>query len=213
MHGQVDRQEEGREPIMGKVISNMSMSLDGFIEDANGSVEQVFEWYTAGPVKTESANENLEFNQSEEDAAFLQEEMAGIGALIAGRKLFDVADGWQGTHPVGAPVVVVTHRIPTVEEWGFDRTNTSFVTEGIEAALAKAQQLAGDKVVMVASPTITQQLLDLGLLDVITVDLAPVVLGSGTPYLANLASAPVRLGNPRIVRGNRVTHLRYDVIR
>jgi hypothetical protein len=65
---------------------------------------------------------------------------------------------------------------------------------------------------MVASPTITQQLLNLGLLDVITVDLAPVLLGGGTPYLANL-DAPVRLDNPRIVRGNRITHLSYDVIR
>lgn len=197
---------------MGEVISNMSMSLDGYIEDANGSVAEVFEWYTAGPVETASANENLTFNQAEEDAAFLQQEMGNIGALIAGRKLFDVADGWQGKHPVGVPVVVVTHRIPTEEEWGYDRSLTHFVTEGIEAALAKAQELAGDKNVSVASPSVTQQLLNKNLLDVITVDLAPVLLGGGTPYLANLEDK-VRLDNPRIVRGNRATHLSYDVIK
>ena len=199
---------------MSKVISNLSMSLDGFIEDATGSVELLFEWYTAGPVETATSNEHLEYRQSEDDADFTQQMAGRLGALIAGRKLFDVASGWQGSHPTGVPVVVLTHTVPTEEEWPFDRSRTTFITEGgIEAAVAKAKELAGGKDVVIASPNVAQQALDAGLLDTITVDLVPVLLGSGTPYWANLQSAPVRLENPLVRKGNRVTHLSYDVIR
>ena len=102
---------------MGRVISNMSMSLDGFVEDADGSVDRLFEWYTAGPVGTETANADIPLSRSAEDAEFFRESVSGIGALVAGRRLFDVAGGWNGVHPTGAPVFVVTHRVPTAEEW------------------------------------------------------------------------------------------------
>jgi dihydrofolate reductase len=198
---------------MGLVFSNLSMSLDGFIEDANGSVDHLFEWYNVGPVETESANANVKFRQSAEDAKHLHETIATIGALIAGRRLFDVAHGWNGTHPAGVPVFVVTHRIPTPQEWPHRDAPFTFVTDGVDSAIAQAKAVAGDKDVVIASPSIVRQALDAGLLDVITVDLAPYLLGSGTPYFANLASAPVRLDNPTIHPGDRVTHLRYRVLR
>lgn len=198
---------------MGQVISNLSMSLDGFIEDANGSVESVFEWYDAGPVEMKSANPDVSFRLSAEDAAFLRETMASIGALVAGRRLFDVAGGWQGAHPAGVPVFVVTHRVPTREEFPYPDAPFTFVTDGVESAIAQAKAAAGDKDVSIASPSIAQQALNAGLLDVITVDLAPFLLGAGTPYFAKLASAPVRLDEPTIRAGSRVTHLRYRVLR
>ncbi len=199
---------------MSKLISNLSMSLDGFIEHPTDGVTQLFEWYTAGPVETATANENLDYRQTEDDADFTQEMSSRLGALVAGRRLFDIASGWQGAHPTGVPVVVLTHSVPTEQEWPFDRSLTTFVTEGgIHAAVAKAKELAGEKDVVIASPNVAQQALDAGLLDTITVDLVPVILGSGTPYWANLQSAPIRLENPLVRKGNRVTHLSYDVIR
>lgn len=196
---------------MGRVFSNMSMSLDGFIEDADGSVDQLFEWYTSGPVETKTANEGVTFNQSDEDAELMEEVVAGIGALVTGRTLFDLTQGWGGSHPVGVPVVVVTHNVPTAEEWPHQDAPFTFVTDGIEAAIAKAKELAGDKDVVIASTTIAQQALDAQLLDVISVDLVPYLLGSGKPYFANLANKPVRLENPTIRKGNRATHLTYEV--
>jgi len=73
--------------------------------------------------------------------------------------------------------------------------------------------VADDKDVSIASPSIAQQALNAGLLDVITIDLVPCLLGSGTPYFARLASTPVRLDEPEVRRGSRVTHLRYRVVR
>ena len=198
---------------MGLVISNLSMSLDGFIEDANGRVDRVFEWYSAGPVEMKSANPDVSFRLSADDAAFFTQTVASIGALIAGRKLFDVARGWNGVHPAGVPVFVVTHRIPTPQEFPHPDAPFTFVTDGVESAIAQAKMTAGDKDVSIASPSIAQQALNAGLLDVITIDLAPVLLGSGTPYFARLASTPVRLDEPEVRRGSRVTHLRYRVLR
>ena len=200
--------------LMTRVVSNLSMSLDGFIEDSAGNVGPLFDWYTAGPVETATANETIDHRQSEEDADFTQEMAGQLGALITGRKLFDVAGGWQGAHPTGVPVVVLTHAVPSVDEWPFDRSRTTFVTEGgIEAAVTTARELADGKDIVIASPMVAQQALDAGLLDAITVDLVPVLLGAGTPYWANLQSAPVHLENPTVRQGNRVTHLSYNVIR
>src|SRR5262245_54751763 len=135
---------------MGLVISNLSMSLDGFIEDSDGRVDQLFEWYTAGPVESESANPDIQHRQSAEGAEFLQENIKSIGALVAGRRLFDVAHGWNGAHPTGVPVFVVTHRIPTAQEWPHKDAPFTFVTDGIESAIAKAKAAAGDKNVVIA---------------------------------------------------------------
>jgi hypothetical protein len=67
--------------------------------------------------------------------------------------------------------------------------------------------------VSAASTTVVQQCLDAGLLDEIVVNLAPVLLGTGIPFFANLASAPVRLADPVVIEGTGVTHLRYRVLR
>ena len=198
---------------MGHVVSNLSMSLDGFIEDAEGRVDELFEWYTAGSVATKTANPDIPLRQSAEDAEFFEETVAGHGALITGRRLFDVAAGWNGVHPTGLPVFVVTHRIPTTQEWPHHDAPFTFVTDGLASAVAQATAAAGDKDVVIASPNIAQQALELGLLDVITVDLVPYLLGSGTPYFASLASGPVRLDEPTIRPGSRVTHLSYRVLR
>ena len=97
--------------------------------------------------------------------------MPSLGALVCGRTLFDVAEGWQGRHTLDVPVVVVTHRVPT--DWidAHPDAPFSFVTDGVETAIARAQEVARDRVVAVAGGTIARQCLDLGLLDEVAVDL------------------------------------------
>jgi dihydrofolate reductase len=97
------------------------------------------------------------------------------------------------------------------EGWPRDDAPFTFVTDGIESAVAQAKALAGEKDVAVATPTITQQCLNAGLLDAISVDLVPVLLGEGIPFFATLRNAPVMLEDPVVTEGTRVTHLYYRV--
>jgi dihydrofolate reductase len=109
---------------------------------------------------------------------------AGLGAVVVGRELFDLTGGWRGTHPLGVPVVVLTHEPPT--DWDYPGAeNFSFVSDGIEAAVALAQQVAGKKNVGVAAGTIARQCLEAGLLDEVAVDLVPVVMGKDGPISAS----------------------------
>lgn len=194
---------------MSTTIANMSVSLDGYVNHPTDGVTSLFEWYSAGGEVELDIDPRYRYQLDDNSAALLSEAVGAIGALVAGRRLFDEAQGWGGQHPVGAPVVVLTHRPPT--DWP-DGTSIHFVTEGIEAAIARAKQLADGKDVALASPTITQQALAAGLLDVIAVDLVPVFLGAGVRWFDNLGTDPIRLGNPRVVPGNRVTHLHYPVL-
>lgn len=191
---------------MSKVIANMSMSLDGFIADPADGIDLLFGWMGNGDVEVPTAIE-WTFRMSPASAEYMREALSSVGALIAGRHLFDVTQGWGGTHPVGAPVVVVTHEPPA--DW--PHTDTFTFVDSVEKAVAVAKELAGDKDVVVASAKITQQCLDAGLLDAINVDLVPVVLGEGVRWLENLGTAPVQLGNPTVIEGNGVTHLSYPV--
>jgi dihydrofolate reductase len=133
-----------------------------------------------------------------------------VGALVAGRRLFDIADGWNDSHPAGAPVVVVTHSPPADagERW----PRTSFV-DGVEAAIARAREIAGDKNVTIASANVIQQALDLGLVDEVCVSLVPVLFGEGVPYFAKLDRGHLLLEDPVVVQGHRALHLRYAVRR
>ncbi|MBO0839020.1 MAG: dihydrofolate reductase family protein, partial [Actinobacteria bacterium] len=91
-------------------------------------------------------------------------------------------------------------------------STVSFDTGGIESAMAKASEIAGDKVIALGSPTVIQQCLALGLVDRIQVKVVPVLMGDGIRLFGPLTSAPVQLGNPVVSEGNGVTHLYYDVL-
>jgi dihydrofolate reductase len=106
--------------------------------------------------------------------------------------------------------VVLTHRLP--DDRPAADENFVFVTEGIEAAVATAKKIAGDKDVGVNGGQMAQQCLDAGLLDEVHVDLVPVLLGDGTPFFSGLATKPVQLDGPiSVVEGVGVTHLAYRV--
>ena len=194
---------------MATVVADMSMSLDGFIADRNDQVGPLFDWYQTGPVTTPSADEKWTYETDEASAEQLREGLRTVGALIAGRRLFDLAKAWGGRHPMGCPVIVFSHTVP--EGWPRDDAPFTFVTDGVESAVAQAKTIAGDKIVAVASPTITQQCLNLGLLDVIRVNLVPVLLGDGIRFFDHLAKTPIMLDDPEVTEGLRVTHLQYRV--
>jgi dihydrofolate reductase len=185
------------------------MSLDGFIADPHDEVGPLFDWYRTGPVTTPSASEEWHYKTDEASAEQLREALHSVGALICGRRLFDLTHAWGGRHPIGCPVVVVTHTVP--EGWPREDAPFTFVTDGVESAVAQAKALAGDKIVAVATPTITQQCLNAGLLDAIRVDLVPVLLGDGIRFFDNLRDTPVMLEDPTVTEGMRVTHLEYRV--
>jgi dihydrofolate reductase len=195
---------------MGKVLTHMTMSLDGYIADPADQVGELFDWYQSGAVSVPSANENVAFTVDEAGAGVLRDLTANVGALVSGRRLFDITDGWNDAHPVGAPVVVVTHRTPAnaAERW----PRTTFV-DGVEAAIAKARQIAGDKDVTIASASVIQQALDLGLVDEVCVSLVPVLFGEGVPYFSGLGRGHLLLEDPVVVQGHRALHLRYPVRR
>ena len=199
---------------MGTVVAQASMSLDGYIAKADNSIGRLFDWYEAGDVEQTTAMSGLTFRLTPASAAYWREWTADLGAIVCGRTLFNVVDGWGGRHPMDAPVVVVTHHVPT--EWARNHPDApfDFVTDGVAAALARAQEIAGPGTVALTAGTIAAQCLQLGLLDVVAIDLVPVVMGGGRPFFPGLPIEDVPLGDPEVcLPSARVTHLRMPVLR
>ena len=197
---------------MTKIVTGATMSLDGFIADPqDGGFEYLFQWYGNGDVEIRTANAQMSFRTTAEDAEHLRELMTNTGALVVGRRLFDMTGGWGGRHPMDVPTVVLTHTVP--DGWERESQSFAFVTEGgIEAAVAKARELAGDKWVGLNGGQIARQALEAGLLDEVHVDLVPVLLGEGVPFFGKIEGAPVQLEGPvRVREGKGVTHLAYAV--
>ena len=193
---------------MTKIYTGASMSLDGYVSGPEESgFEYLFEWYGNGDVVVETAMPDLSPSMTEMGAAHFREQIENCGALVVGRKLYDSTNAWGGRHPMDVPVVVLTHNPPSPDNDSF-----VFVTEGIEAAISKARELAGDKHVGLNSGEIASQALQAKLIDEVWIDLVPVLLGAGTPFFAQLGAAPVALEGPYSVQeGTGVTHLRYRV--
>jgi dihydrofolate reductase len=198
---------------MSKVFTGASMSLDGYISGpAETGFEHLFKWYANGDVVVPTTKPDMTFRMSEASAAHFRSIIDNTGALVVGRRLFDSMGAWGGNHPMGRPVVVVTHSVP--DGWPREDAPFTFATDGIESAIENAKALAGDKVVGVNGGTIARQCLNAGLLDEIWVDLVPVLLGGGTPFFDQLKDVPVELEGPiSVVQGTDVTHLRYRVRR
>jgi dihydrofolate reductase len=194
---------------MSKIIALMSMSLDGFVATKDDGVEEVFQWYFSGDVEVPmGGGDPMTFKVSAASAGHLRGLAAELGAMLTGRRTFEVAQGWGGNHAWG-PAFVLTHQVPA----GWPRPNSTvhFVTDGVESAVRQAKAAAGGKSVGVHGADTIQQLLNAGLLDEIHVDVAAVLLGSGVRLFDRLAQAPILLGNPKVIQGTGVTHLRYPV--
>ena len=201
---------------MGKVSAGATMSLDGFIAGPNDTgFDLLFKWYGAGDVEVPMPDSTAGVptpRVSPATAELMRAEQARLGALVVGRHLYDLVGGWGGRHPLGVTTIVLTHWPP--EDRPQADEDFVFVTEGITAAVARAQEIAGDRDVGVNGGQMARQALEAGLLDEIGVDLVPVILGAGTPLFADLGSPPVEFEGPiLVVQGIGVTHLRYRVIR
>jgi dihydrofolate reductase len=193
---------------MSKVVAIMSMSLDGYVADPNDGVAEVFDWYlNSGDVEFHTGGSDpMTFKVSGPSAEHLRSLTSGLGAMLTGRRTFEIAHGWGGNHAWG-PAFVVTHQVPA----GWPRPNSTvhFVLDGIESAVKQAKTAAGGKSVGVHGADTIQQCLNAGLLDEIHVDIVALLLGSGVRLFDRLAGAPVVLGNPTVIQGIGVTHLRY----
>jgi dihydrofolate reductase len=209
---------------MGRVRMSIAMSLDGFVAGPDQSVEdplgkggmQLHEW--AFELAAWRAPHGLEGGVVNSSSAVVEEVVANVGATIMGRNMFGGHgswsetpwDGWWGDDPpFHTPVFVVTHhaREPLVKDGG---TTFTFVTDGIESALAQAREAAGDKdIVLGGGASIAQQFLAAGLLDELQINLVPVLLGGGSRLLDNLDPSAIALDCTRVVDAPGVTHLRF----
>lgn len=204
---------------MGKVVTELSVSLDGFVAGPNDGPtlplgeggDQLFAWYAAGEVPFPLPGTDMVFRVSRASADLLRPEWDALGAMVCGRRMFDIAGGWGGKPPGGGPCFVVTHSVP--EGWAGADSPFTFVTDGVASAVGRAREAAGEKNVSVASASIMQQCLRAGLLDELQLDLAPVLLGGGVRLLAGLGDPPPALERTRVVEGVGVTHLRFRVVK
>jgi dihydrofolate reductase len=192
---------------MAIVSASFSMSLDGFIALPDDSVGPLFDWYDRGDVEFRWPGMGMVSHTTPQSAAYLHDIVEQAGALVVGRRIFDYTNGWGGDHPVHVPVFVVSHTVP--EGWPRADAPFTFVTDGIDAAVAQAKAVAGDKSVGLAGPNIAQQCLQLGLLDEVRIELVPVLLGAGIRFFEVFDGDPVMLDDPEVIEGERVTHLRY----
>ena len=203
---------------MGKVVFNMTMSLDGFVAGPNDNPENglgdggdsLFKWYFGGDTEIPISDGNMVLKVSSQSAEILKESFKTYGAGVWGRRTFDIAHAWGG-HPPGSPCFIVTHDIP--QEWVYEGSLFTFVTDGVESAIRKAKKAAGDKHVVICTASILQQCLNAGLMDEIHVDVAPLLLGNGVRLFDHLNIAPIELESIRVVDAPGVTHLGFRVVK
>ena len=193
---------------MGKVAMYASVSVDGFIADENDQPGPLFDWLLSGDVPLDESGV-LKVSQKSYD--YIRPYWDQIGATVVGRHVFDITNGWDGTPPAGVDhVVVVTHR-GRPEGW-YPEAPFHFV-DGIEAAVAKARELAGDRLVEVAAGDVGGQVLAAGLVDEVRMDVIPVVFGSGRRYFGSVHAQHLLEDAEVVIQGSRVLHLRYRVRR
>ncbi|NUR30250.1 MAG: dihydrofolate reductase [Catenulispora sp.] len=189
---------------MGTVVLYKSMSLDGFVAGPDIGAEhpmgkggmRLHEWmFTDRP--------------DPRDEEVIAARFATVGAVVVGRRTFDVGlPRWQDT-PYPAPTIVLTHQAR--DELVMRSATFTFVADGIETAIKAAQDAAGDKDVIVMGAQTGRQFLRAGLLDEVEIDLVPVVLGGGTRLLDDLGHT--ELERTRVIDSYAVTHLRFRVVK
>jgi dihydrofolate reductase len=203
--------DQSGENNMGKVTTQFTMSLDGFIAGPNDEVDKIFRWFSSGDTDFPVPWTGMVFKLSRASAELLREEWSTIGAVVTGRRDFDVSKAWGGTPVLGVPTFIVTHRIP--QEWVKEGSPFTFVTDGVESAVEKAKQVAGEKNVGIGGTQIVQQCLQAGLIDEIQIDLVPILLGAGIRLFDNLGPEPIELESIGVIEGSGVTHLKFRVVK
>ncbi|MFG1883244.1 dihydrofolate reductase family protein [Micromonospora sp. NPDC049102] len=193
---------------MGTVVLYSSVSVDGFVADEKDQPGPLFDWLSSGDVPLDESGA-LTVSQASYD--YIRPYWDQVGVTVVGRHVFDLTDGWDGQPPSGiAHVVVVTHR---GRPDGWDPGVPFHFVDGVEAAVAGAQELAGDRIVEVAAGDVGGQVLAAGLVDEVRMDVVPVVFGSGKRYFGSVDAQHLLEDPDVVIHGNRVLHLRYRVRR
>jgi dihydrofolate reductase len=192
---------------MGKVIFVISMSLDGFVTASNQTPDNPMG--DGGDRLNEWA-----FGSDETNRRYLKSSIDGLGAVIAGRRTYDTSLPWWGadgpSRPARRPVFVVTHEAPAQSPAGGVYT---FVTDGLESALAQARAVAGNKdVTVMGGADLGRQYLAAGLLDEMEIHLVPVLFGTGTRMFDELHNGHIQLEAVDVLPTPTATHLRYRVV-
>jgi dihydrofolate reductase len=201
---------------MAKVIISLTMSLDGFIAGPNDDFDhplgthdgmKLFDWYSSGGKPGEEGDPR--FKPKGMNKEVVDEMFATTGASLSGRRTYEIAGGWTGTHPINAiPVVVLTHQPPkTVPKGGSKFT----FTDDLQKAVRVAKEAAGDKDVGLAGASVSQQCLKAGLVDEIYVHIAPMLLGDGVRLFDHLGDDSIELEFLNAITTPEATHLRYRV--
>lgn len=201
-----------RLPCMASVTIDLSVSLDGFIAGPGDGPSNplgdggmaLFAWMAAG---SETVGTDDRQRPAPASRTVVEEWHATSGAMISGRRTFDIADGWADGQPIDAPIFVVTHRPPTEGRWS---PRVEFAPD-VPVALERARAVAGDGTISAAGADVAQQLLRLGAVDEIQLSVAPVILGGGVRLLDHVG--PTTLEQVRVIASDGVTHLRYRVVR
>ena len=214
---------------MGKVVAEISTSLDGYVAGPNPTLEnplgeggdQLHEW--AVRLKSWRETHGLPDGESGPDDELLAESVAATGAVVMGRQMFSGgegpweddanANGWWGDEPpFHKPVFVLTHhaREPLV----LKGTTFTFVTDGLDSAIDDARAAAAEQDVLVAGGADTiDQAISAGLVDELQLHLAPVLLGAGARLFDGVAPALPRFEITQVIESPLVTHLRYRVVK
>jgi dihydrofolate reductase len=193
---QVKREKEG---FMGKVILDMSMSLDGCI---------------AGPNHEDGGLHDYFFSPSGDTAQVVEEGIKTTGAIIMGRRSYDLGDQFDGfvSTPYKVPHFVLSHTVP--EKLAKGATAFTFVADGLQSALTQAKAAAGDKDVVVGGgATTAQQFISAELIDELQIHLVPVLLGEGLRLFDHIGTKPVKLEKISGVDAPDVTHLTFRVVK
>ena len=194
---------------VGKVVFDITSSLDGFVAGPNDSPDlpmgagglRLFDWYFS---KSETSR-----SPEDIDPEIREEAAQAVGAIVSGRRTYNHAHGWNGEHPLHVPVFVVTHQPPeNIEEF-----NGAFITDGVESAIKQAQAAAGDKAVALNSPEIARQALQSGLLDELSIHVVPVLMGAGVRLFDHLGTEQIELECTQATNAKKVIHMTFRVIK
>jgi dihydrofolate reductase len=199
---------------VSKVFLTMAMSLDGFITGPNDDAQnpagsngmRLMNWLDD---VEKGRNTPQDFRPNDPSSQQVFDEAMASGAVITGRRTGDFAGYWGGDHHDGVPIFVPTHQPPA--ENPHERVH--FVTDGIEACVQQAKAAAGDRDVMLHGAYTGQECLKAGVLDLIDIQLRPVLLGQGRRLFDNLPPRHIELDLVRTLHAPSTLHLRYEVRR
>ena len=198
---------------MSTVVMHAVVSLDGFIADDDDQVGPLFDWYFNGDQALFQGGDGAghpDMSISDRSFGYVKPFWDSIRCAVVGRHLFDLTNGWEAKPPACENLVVVSHR-PKPDGW-HPEAHVPFVDD-VRQGIETARELAGDGVVALSAGDVAGQALSLGLVDVVAMDVVPVVFGSGKRYFGRIDGSVLLEDADVVIQGDRVLHLRYPVRR